>query len=280
MSTPNAPRPPRPSHPGGRSPQPRRDAWSKKADLPPGDGRLWISGRHPVLEALRAGLPARRLLLRGPVSAGLLADLRQEGRRRGVMVEECDNAVLDRTLKHTEHRGAALELEAMPELLLHKELPALEEKSARPLLLVLDGLQDPQNLGAVARSAEAAGVTALVVGRWAQAPMGDAAFRASAGALAWLPVLVVDDVGDGLEWLGARGYRRLGLSERATQAVQDLAPTEPLALVLGGEGRGLALRVRERLDGLVAIPMRGHVGSLNASVAAAVVLYQITGMQP
>jgi 23S rRNA (guanosine2251-2'-O)-methyltransferase len=275
-STPPRPRRPRPQ--GDNRPAPRPGAW-RKPDPPDPNAPLWISGRHPVLEALRAGLPARRLLLRGPVQSGLLAELRQEARRRGVAVTEADNALLDRTLKHTEHRGAALELEPLGERLLTTELPKLEAGLARPLLLVLDGLQDPQNLGAVARSSEAAGVTALVVGRWAQAPLGDAAFRASAGALAWLPVLVVDEVSEGLEWLGRRGYHRLGLSEKSSQALDTLNPSQPLAIVLGGEGRGLSQRVREQLDGAVAIPMRGHVGSLNASVAAAVVIYQVTGMQ-
>lgn len=278
MTEPKAPDSRRPRPQGKARPVSQTGAW-RRPDPPDPTAPLWISGRHPVLEALRAGLPARRLLLRAPVQGGLLAELRQEARRRGVPVVEGDNALLDRALKHTEHRGAALELEALGEKLLATELPGLEAGVDRPLLLVLDGLQDPQNLGAVARSAEAAGVTALVVGRWAQAPLGDAAFRASAGALAWLPVLLVDEVSEGLEWLGRRGYHRLGLSERSSQALNTLDASRPLAIVLGGEGRGLSQRVREQLDGAVAIPMRGHVGSLNASVAAAVVLYQVTGMQ-
>jgi 23S rRNA (guanosine2251-2'-O)-methyltransferase len=228
------------------------------------------------LEALRAGLPARHLLLRGPVTAGILAELRREARARGVSGEEVDNATLDRVMRHTEHRGAALQLELLEERPLERDLPALEQ-GKRPLLLVLDGLQDPQNLGAVARSAEAAGVTALVISRWAQAPLSDAAFRASAGALAWLPVLVADDLAEALQWLGTRGYLRMGLTEKARQLPRPPAEEGPLALVLGGEGRGLSQRVLECLDVELRIPMRGHVGSLNASVAAAVILYQLTG---
>jgi len=231
-----------------------------------------------VLEALKAGLPARRLLLRGPVKAGLLADLRKAARAAGVPVEERDNAALDRALRHTEHRGAALELEALPDRPLERVLPGLEA-AGRPLLVVLDGLQDPQNLGAVARSAEAAGATALVVAEWGQAPLGDAAFRASAGALAWLPVLRADDLVQALQWLGRRGYARLGLTEKARPAGPGLDLSGPLALVVGGEGRGLSQRVREVLDAELRLPMRGRVGSLNASVAAAVALYHLTGME-
>jgi 23S rRNA (guanosine2251-2'-O)-methyltransferase len=241
-------------------------------------GSFWISGRHPVLEALKAGLPARRLLLRGPVKAGLLADLRKTARAAGVPVEERDNAALDRAVRHTEHRGAALELQPIPDRPLEKELPALET-GRRPLLVVLDGLQDPQNLGAVARSAEAAGATALLVAEWGQAPLGDAAFRASAGALAWLPVLWADDLVRALGWLGRRGYARLGLTEKARPAAEGVDLDGPLALVVGGEGRGLSQRVREVLDAELRLPMRGHVGSLNASVAAAVALYHLTGME-
>ncbi|MFA7330677.1 MAG: RNA methyltransferase [Candidatus Delongbacteria bacterium] len=251
--------------------QPRDGArWRKEAPAP--TDSLWISGRRPVQEALRAGLPARHLLLRGPVRTGLLAELRREAVLRGVPGEEVDNAELDRVMRHTEHRGAALQLEPLPERSLEQELPALEQ-ARRPLLLVLDGLQDPQNFGAVARSAEAAGVTALVISRWAQAPLSDAAFRASAGALAWLPVLVAEELSEALLWLGRRGYARLGLSERAEKTPADYRPAGPLALVLGGEGRGLSQRVRECLDLELRIPMQGRIGSLNASVAAAVLLF-------
>jgi len=236
---------------------------------------LWISGRRPVLECLRAGLPARRLLLRAPAT-GLLAELRQAARRAGCPVEERDNAALDRALRHTEHRGAALELLPLPLQSLEETLPTLEREGERPLLLVLDGLQDPQNLGAAARCAEAAGALALVAGRWAQAPLSDAAFRASAGALAWLPLLTAEDLGGGLDWLGRRGYTRVGLTERAERELFSCQVAGPLALVLGGEGRGLSQRVRERLDLELRIPMRGRVASLNASAAAAVVLFHLT----
>lgn len=255
--------------------QPRPGAYRRPEPAPPAD-HLWISGRHPVLEALRAGLPARQLLLRGPVKTGILADLRREARARGVPGEEVDNATLDRVMRHTEHRGAALQLEPLAERPLERDLAALAEGKT-PVLLVLDGLQDPQNLGAVARSAEAAGVTALVISRWAQAPLSDAAFRASAGALAWLPVLVAEDLAEALHWLGRKGYLRLGLTEKARELPRRPRETGPLALVLGGEGRGLSQRVLECLDVELRIPMRGHVTSLNASVAAAVVLYQLLG---
>ncbi|MDP2361726.1 MAG: RNA methyltransferase [bacterium] len=270
-----------PMQPPRRGPGPRPRPYAAK--VRPADGAvesLWISGRRPVLEALRAGLAARRLLLRGPVTGGLLADLRQEARRQGCLVEEVDNAVLDRVMRHTEHRGAALELAPPAERALRRELPELEGRpGARPLLLVLDGLQDPHNLGAAARSAEAAGVLAIVTGRWAQAPLGDAAFRASAGALAWLPVLVAEDLAADLDWLRGRGYCLVGLSERATRGLFEPAPEGPLALVLGGEGRGLSQRVREHLDLELRIPMRGRVASLNASVAAAVVLFHLAGRE-
>ena len=261
--------------PGRRQGRPERSA-------PPVDApeSLWISGRRPVLEALRAGLPARRLLLRAPVTGGMLGELRQAARARACPVVECDNAALDRAMRHTEHRGVALELEPLPERPLQSSLPALEVEGRRPVLLVLDGLQDPQNLGAVARGAEAAGVLALVAGRWAQAPLSDAAFRASAGALAWLPLLLVEDLCEALDWLGRRGYRRVGLTERAERDVFSAQVPGPLALVLGGEGRGISQRVREHLDLELRIPMQGHVGSLNASVAAAVVLFQLTAERP
>jgi 23S rRNA (guanosine2251-2'-O)-methyltransferase len=237
---------------------------------------LWISGRQPVREALRAALPARRLWLKRGARGPALDEIRQLAQRAGLRPEEHDNAELDRRLKHTEHRGVALELRPAPLPLLQDWLPQLpRERRDGLFLLLLDGLQDPQNLGAVARSALAAGVDALVLPPGGRAPLSDAAFRASAGALAWQPLLGCNSLEGALELLGSQGLLRIGVSERGEGSVYDPPPPRPLALVLGAEGRGLSPGVRSRLDLRLRIPMRGPVASLNASVAAGVVLFHL-----
>ncbi len=235
----------------------------------------WISGRHPVREALKAGLPAERLLLRDSLESGFGKEIRKLALAAGLKPEACDNRILDKTMRHTDHRGVALKLKPQALGRLDVELPGLLKEKPQALLLLLDGLQDPQNLGSVARTAEAVGVDAIILGESAQAPLGDAAFRASAGALAWLPVWEAQNPESALLLMGKAGVTRVGLSEKAERLLQHVEPGYPLVVVLGGEGRGLSQRVREQLDVELRLPMQGHVGSLNASVAAGVTLYQL-----
>jgi len=244
---------------------------------PPAEGGfLWISGRNPVREALRAGLAARRLWLKRGGRGEAFDEIRRLARERRLRWEERDNAELDRALKHTEHRGAALEIAAAAPAPLAEWLAGPgAARGGELFLLLLDGLQDPQNLGAVARSALAAGVDALVLPAGGRAPLSDAAFRASAGALAWQPLLASPSIEMALDELGRRGVVRAGLTERGAEDALAAAPERPLALVLGAEGRGLSPGVRGRLDRRLRIPMRGPVASLNASVAAGIVLFRL-----
>lgn len=267
--------------PSGRPPG-RPDSRPRRHDPVPAaeaEGWLWISGRQPVHEALRAGLPARRLWLksggRGPAFDGI----RDAARQRGLRWEEVDNAAIDRALRHTEHRGVALEIETP---VLRPLTEWLKERGERRdfFLLLLDGLQDPHNLGAVARSALAAGVDAIVLAEGGRAPLSDAAFRSSAGALAWLTLLGCPALEDALQRLGRLGCVRAGLTERGEENALEAEPVRPLALVVGAEGRGLSPGVQSRLDRRLRIPMRGEVSSLNASVAAGVVLFRLALPEP
>jgi 23S rRNA (guanosine2251-2'-O)-methyltransferase len=142
------------------------------------------------------------------------------------------------------------------------------------VVLVLDGVTDPHNLGACARTAEAAGVAAMVIRRRRGAPVSPAAMAASAGALAHLPVARVANLARALELLKERGFWVVGLDGGAPGTIVDASPPPgPLALVLGSEGAGLSRLVAQRCDELLSIPMRGRVDSLNVSVAAGVALY-------
>jgi 23S rRNA (guanosine2251-2'-O)-methyltransferase len=148
--------------------------------------------------------------------------------------------------------------------------------SGRPALMVLDHLQDPHNLGAIARSSLAAGLTGLVVASRRAAPLSAVAFKAAAGALERLPVAVVGSIGDAISRLGKSGVWSVGLDAAAPQPLFGLRLlTEPVALVVGEEGGGLSRLVRERLDLVVAIPLAGGTESLNASVAAGLAAFEV-----
>ncbi len=140
-------------------------------------------------------------------------------------------------------------------------------------MIVLDGVTDPQNLGALVRTAEAAGAEALIYRRHRAAPIGNVAVKASAGALLHLPLAEVPNLPRTLDRLKDQGFWVVGLDEEATSTIYEEAPPGRIALVLGAEGEGLSRLVRERCDDLVAIPLHGRVESLNVSVAAGVAMF-------
>ena len=231
-----------------------------------------LYGKNPVLEGLRAGRPARKLV----VAAGLrdearLAEILHLARDRGIPVEESSRRRLD-DIAHTEHhQGVVGYFHAREQL----DLRDLIGGAAEPgLLLVLDGIQDPQNLGALARTADAAGVDGLVIARDRAAGVTGAAAKASAGATEWVPVCTVPNLARALAELGEAGYWRVGLAGEATERYDRIDLTGPTALVVGAEGEGLRELTRKRCDVLVSLPMLGRVSSLNAGVAGGLLMYE------
>jgi 23S rRNA (guanosine2251-2'-O)-methyltransferase len=228
-----------------------------------------IYGINPVLEALRAGR-----------ASGLRVSRRDDARLRDVLrvataqrisIERVDVGELDRAAGGGVHQGVVAELGQAPDLTA-AELVA--GASGRALLVVLDGIEDPQNLGAVLRAADAAGADGVVRQARHAAPLGGAAAKASAGAVAHARIATVVNVARALEELKALGVWSVGLASDAPQTLYEVDFTLPSAIVLGAEGTGLRRLVRERCDLLASIPMRGHVDSLNVASAAAVVLFE------
>ena len=228
-----------------------------------------IYGINPALEALRAGTVSR-LWVRAEAGARV-ARLVARAARAGVAVRRADAAELDRLAAGGPHQGVAAEVDRPARRTLDD---LLGDAGAVPLLVVLDGIEDPRNVGAVARTAEAAGVDGLIHQTRRSAPLGATAARASAGALAHLRVAAVVNIGRALEELRRAGVWTVGLAEDAERPYHSLDLTAPTALVIGAEGSGLRRLVRQRCDWLVSIPMRGRVSSLNVSVAAGIALFE------
>ncbi len=229
-----------------------------------------LGGRRAVLEAVRAGTAQDVLVGRGARSTPGLRDVLDACREAGVPVREVDRAELDRLA--SDHRGVVA-LTGAPESIGEREL-ATWPFGEDDLVVVLDGITDPQNLGAAARSAEAAGARMLVTRIRRAADVTPAAIRASAGALLHLPCARVANIARALERLKDAGFTVVGLDERAERTVFEEEPPEGrVAVVLGSEGEGLGRLTREACDLLVRLPMRGRVGSLNASASLAAALY-------
>ncbi len=228
-----------------------------------------VYGINPALEALRAGTVSRLWVRAG--AGARVARLVARAARAGVAVRHADAAELDRLAAGGPHQGVAAEVDRPPRRTLDD---LLRDAGAVPLLVVLDGIEDPRNVGAVARTAEAAGVDGLIHQTRRSAPLGATAARASAGALAHLRVAAVVNISRALEELRRAGVWTVGLAEDAERPYHSLDLTAPTALVIGAEGSGLRRLVRQRCDWLVSIPMRGRVSSLNVSVAAGIALFE------
>ncbi len=229
---------------------------------------MTIFGVKPVIEALRAGrVTALAVSVRRRRGLTELLELADRGR---VRLRRVDPAELDRLAGGAAHQGVVATVRA-PDACAVSDLVAVRTPA---LILVLDGIEDPRNLGAIARTVDAAGGSGLVVRERRAAPITGAAVKASAGALVHVPLAPVVNLARALEELKAAGVWTIGLEADADHSLYDLDLRLPSAFVIGGEGRGLHRLVRERCDWRAALPMRGRVASLNASVAAAVALFE------
>lgn len=235
-----------------------------------------LLGRRTVLEALRAGRPVSRVLVsRTAHRRGPLDDILREARARHIPVQVVDPRRLETLGGGIPHQGVAAlgAVQALVEL--EDLLQRARDRNEAPFLLVLDGVEDPQNLGAVIRTAEAAGAHGIVIPRRRASGLSPAVARAAAGATAYLPVAGVGNVAAALERLKAAGVWVVGADSAGSERYDEGALVPPIALVVGGEGRGLHRLVRDRCDRIVRIPLRGRVQSLNVSVAAALLLYEV-----
>lgn len=236
-----------------------------------------VIGVHPVRELLRAGVPVYRIeVAAGRSEDAAVAELVEAARRAGVPVAEVPRERLDAAAPDLVHQGVVASAPPFATVAVADLLARAAAREEAPLLVAIDGVTDPHNLGAIARTAEAAGAHGLLLPGRRVAPITPTVEKAAAGALAHLPVATVTNLVRTLADLGAGGVWSLGLDgQRGEDLADHPLVAEPCVLVVGAEGTGLSRLTRERCDALVALPMRGEVGSLNASVAAGVALYTI-----
>ena len=228
-----------------------------------------IYGVHAVAEALAARRVSRLLHVRG--AGRRVEEIRARAEELRIPVETLDRRALDRLTRGGVHQGVAADLEALRAFTLEELVRDVE---GPPLVVVLDGVEDPQNVGAIVRSADGAGAHGLVRQARRAARLEGAAARASAGAVAHARIATVINIARALEELRDLSVWSVGLDGSASEPYDAVDYTQPTALVLGAEAKGLRHLVRERCDRVVRIPMAGPVESLNVSVAAGVVLFE------
>jgi 23S rRNA (guanosine2251-2'-O)-methyltransferase len=235
-----------------------------------------LTGIHAVKEALEAQRPIDRIAIAKGRQDTRVEEIVQLARKQGVPVRFEDRGQLDRLANSKDHQGVVALAAARAAATLEDILAnANASGHGRPgLIVLLDGVEDPHNLGAIVRTALAAGAHGVVIPERRAAGLTDTVARASAGALAHLPVAKVTNLVRTMEELKEAGYWLVGLDEQGEKNYTEVDYTSPVGIVLGGEGQGLHELTRKRCDFVVSLPTTGPVKSLNVSVAAGVVLFE------
>jgi 23S rRNA (guanosine2251-2'-O)-methyltransferase len=231
----------------------------------------WLTGFHAVEEALAAGRALDRIVIARGRHGERVEALVQLAKSRGVPVRFENRSQVDRLVGAREHQGIAALAAAKPAVAVEDLLRAGDR---RKLLVLLDGIEDPHNLGAIVRTTLAAGAGGVLIPERRAAGLSDTVERASAGALAHLPIARVKNLVRAMEEMKEAGYWLIGLDERAEKNYTDVDLTGPIGIVLGREGEGLHELTRQRCDFLVSLPAAGPIRSLNVSVAAGIILFE------
>ncbi|OYO24452.1 23S rRNA (guanosine(2251)-2'-O)-methyltransferase RlmB [Enemella dayhoffiae] len=243
----------------------------------PGSGPEWVAGRNPVIEALHAGIPVHTAFVAdGAERDDRLREILKHCADHSITLLQASRTDLDRMTGGAVHQGVALKLPefeyAHPDDLLSDAL-----QSDAPLVVFLDQITDPRNLGAIVRSAAAFGATGVVIPERRSASMTAAAWKTSAGAAARLPIARATNLNRTLQAYAKAGFTIAGLAGEGDTEIEAIPGVDgPLVLVVGSEGEGLSRLVREHCDVLVSIPIASEVESLNAGVATGIALYEVS----
>jgi 23S rRNA (guanosine2251-2'-O)-methyltransferase len=235
------------------------------------DETIW--GRNPVMEALRAGRPCNKIMIaRG--SRGGMGDLVSSAQKKGIPVQYVPRNLLDRLTEGANHQGVAASLSPKKYVHVDDILARAAARGEDPLVIVLAGWEDPQNVGAIIRSAEAAGVHGLIIPRHRAVPLTGTVEKVSAGALEYMLVSRVGNLSQTLNGLKKEGLWVAGADMTGELPYYEAELTGPLALVIGGEGKGLG-QLTKICDYLVRIPMQGKIESLNAAAAGSILVFEV-----
>ena len=233
-----------------------------------------LIGRNPIAEALSSGRSVIKVMIAKGNTSGAAVEIAAKAKKAGVPVQEVDRKKLDFMTGNAAHQGIAA-LCAMKDYSSVEDILSLaEERQEAPFVIILDELEDPHNLGAIIRSAECAGAHGVIIKKRRSAGLTYTAYKASAGALEYVPVARVTNIADTIDELKARNIWVYG----ADMDGSDYCKTDfsgGVALVIGNEGKGISRLVREKCDVIVSLPLKGKINSLNASVAAGILMYKV-----
>lgn len=232
-----------------------------------------ICGRNPVLEAVRSGREIDRLLISHGISGGSVTAIIAKCKAKGVLIKEISPQKLDYYCGGANHQGVAVMLASQEYSTVDDIMSLADSRNEKPFIIICDGLEDPHNLGAVIRTAEATGVHGVIIPERRSASLNATVAKAACGALEYVPVARVTNIASTIDMLKERGVWVFG----ADMDGEDYTKTDfdvPCAIVIGNEGKGIGTLTAKKCDKIISLPMLGKINSLNASVAAGILMYE------
>lgn len=234
-----------------------------------------IAGKHPVLEALRSGREINKIWIAEGAQKSLSQPITAEAKKQGIVVQFVDKRKLDSMAPGITHQGVIAQAAAFAYVEVEDILNAAQSKNETPFILLLDEIEDPHNLGSILRTAECTGVHGVVIPKRRSAGLTATVLKTSAGAAEHVPVARVTNLAQTIDRLKEAGVWIAGTDVSAKQDVYKTKFDMPLAIVIGNESKGMGRLIKEKCDFLVKLPMLGQLNSLNASVAAGVLMYEV-----
>lgn len=233
-----------------------------------------LIGRNPVLEALRTERDINKIFMGENAVKGSAGQIAQLAKERGVSVQVVPNRKLDQ-MSEGNHQGVIAQVAAYQYAEVDDILKLAEERNEQPFIMILDELEDPHNLGSIMRTADAAGAHGIIIPKRRSVGLTATVAKASTGAIEHIPVARVTNLARTIEELKERGLWIAGTDAKGADDYRNLDGTMPIGLVIGSEGKGMGRLIREKCDFLVKLPMAGRITSLNASVAASLLMYEV-----
>jgi 23S rRNA (guanosine2251-2'-O)-methyltransferase len=235
----------------------------------------WIVGKHAVIEALAAGREMEKVWLAEGLKKKSVEEILRQLEEQKIPYYWVPRVKLDQLVEEDNHQGIVAQVSAYQYATVEEILANAEKKGEAPFLLILDGIVDPHNLGSVLRTADAAGVHGVIIPKRRAAGLTATVAKTSAGAIEYVSVAKVTNLNRTVEQLKEQGIWLVGTASEAHQSFEKLDYDMPVAILIGSEGEGISQQLKKKCDFLVHLPMKGQVSSLNASVAAGIILYQV-----
>ncbi|MEC0094007.1 23S rRNA (guanosine(2251)-2'-O)-methyltransferase RlmB [Paenibacillus macquariensis] len=235
-----------------------------------------IAGKHSVTEALRSGRSINKIWISENAQKHLTLPIIAEAKKRGVVIQQVDKRKLDSLVPDVQHQGVVAQVAPYEYAEVDDIIAIAEQKGEKPFLILLDEIEDPHNLGSILRTADCTGAHGVIIPKRRSAQVTATVSKTSAGAVEYVPVAQVTNLGQTIDKLKEMGVWVVGTDVEAVQEIYETDVFEgPVAVVIGNEGTGMGRLIKEKCDVLVKLPMAGRINSLNASVAAGVVMYEV-----